>query len=64
VVVGSTVLVAIWLSIGVLGMVVGLLWLRAVQRSRLSRAQGTLELTRPTAKASRPESREPDALAG
>lgn len=63
-VVGSAVLVTVWLSIGVLGTVVGLLWLRTVERSRRSRAQGTLSLTRPAAKASRPESREPDALAG
>jgi hypothetical protein len=64
VVFGSTVLVAVWLSIGVLGVAVGLLWLRTVERSRRSRAQGTLRLTRPAAKPSRPESREPDALAG
>ena len=63
VVLGSTVLVAVWLSIGVIGVVVGLLWLRAVERSRRSRAQGTLSLTRPAAKA-RPEPRKPDALAG
>jgi hypothetical protein len=64
VVLGSAVLVTVWLSIGVLGMVVGLLWLRTVERSRRSRPRGTLELTRPAPKASRPETQEPDALAG
>jgi len=63
VVLGSTVFVAVWLSIGVIGVVVGLLWLSAVERSRRSRAQGTIKLTRPAAKA-RSESGEPDALAG
>ena len=62
-VLGSMVLVAVWLSIGVIGVVVGLLWLRAVERSRRSQAQRTLSLTRPAVKA-RPESGEPDALAG
>jgi hypothetical protein len=64
VVLGSAVLVTVWLSIGVLGMIGGLIWLRAVERSRRAPAQRTLTLTRPAAKASRTESREPDALAG
>ena len=61
---GSAVLVTVWLSVGVLGVIAGLIWLRAAERSRRASAQRTLRLTRPAAKASRPESREPDALAG
>ena len=63
-VLGSAVLVTVWLSVGVLGVIAGLIWLRAVGRSRRAPAQATLTLTRPVAKASRPEPREPDALAG
>ncbi len=31
--VGNTVLVTVWLLVGVLGVVAGLLWLRGVERS-------------------------------
>ena len=37
--VGNTVLVTVWLSVGVLGVVVGLLWLRGVERSRRSTSE-------------------------
>ncbi|MEP6651388.1 MAG: hypothetical protein ABJA74_15975 [Lapillicoccus sp.] len=54
----------VWLLVGVLGVVAGLLWLRAVERSRRATGRGALGLTRPSANAPGPESREPDAFAG
>jgi hypothetical protein len=61
---GNSVLVAVWLLVGVLGFVAGLVWLRAVERSRRASGHTELTLPRPTAGAAAPDAREPDALAG
>ena len=64
-VVGNTVLVTVWLSVGVLGVVVGLLWLRGVERSRRSTAaKPPVPSSRRASSAAAPEAHEPDALAG
>jgi hypothetical protein len=62
--VGNTVLVTVWLSVGVLGVVVGLLWLRGVERSRRSASKAAVTLSRRPASAAASEVHEPDALAG
>jgi hypothetical protein len=64
VVVGSTVLVTVWLAVGVLGVVAGLLWLRATERSRRASVRSALVLPHPASSAGAPDSREPDVLAG
>jgi hypothetical protein len=64
VVVGNTVLVAVWLSVGVLGVVVGLLWLRGVERSRGSSSKAAVPSSRRPSSTVAPEAHEPDALAG
>ena len=64
-VVGNAVLVTVWLSVGVLGVVVGLLWLRGVERSRRASARKALvPSSRRPSSAAAPDAREPDALAG
>lgn len=63
-VVGSTVLVTVWLAVGVLGVVAGLLWLRATERSRRASVRSALVLPHPAAGAGASDSREPDVLAG
>jgi hypothetical protein len=63
-VVGSAVLVTVWLAIGVVGVVGGLLWLRAAERARRARARPALSVARPTSGGAAPEPREPGALAG
>lgn len=63
-VVGSTVLVTIWLSVGIVGVVAGLLWLRATERSRRASGRSALVLPHPASNATSPDSREPDVLAG
>ena len=62
--VGNTVLVTVWLAVGVLGVVGGLLWLRAFERAHRTSAPRPLAMTRPSSSATAPEAREPDALAG
>jgi hypothetical protein len=62
--VGNTVLVTVWLAVGVLGVIGGLLWLRAVERAHRTSAQGPLVMTRPSSSATASDAREPDALAG
>lgn len=62
--VSNTVLVTVWLSVGVLGVVVGLFWLRGVERSRRSTSKASVALSRRATSAAAPEAREPDALAG
>ena len=62
--VGNTVLVTVWLSVGVLGVVGGLLWLRAVERAHRTPAPRPLVLSRPSSSTKAPDAREPDALAG
>jgi hypothetical protein len=64
VVVGSAVLVTVWLSVGVVGVVVGLLLLRASMRSRSDARESALVLPHPSTGATGPDAREPDALAG
>jgi hypothetical protein len=61
--VGNTVLVTVWLAVGILGFVGGLLWLRAVERARRAPAR-PLTMPRPSSSATAPDAREPDALAG
>jgi hypothetical protein len=61
--VGNTVLVTVWLSVGVLGLVVGLLWLRGVERARRS-SSSAASASRRAASATVTEVHEPDALAG
>jgi hypothetical protein len=56
--------VIVWLAVGFLGLVVGLVWLRAVGRSRRTsevRAELTVVRAKPSAMADRGE---PDAIAG
>ena len=62
--VSNTVLVTVWLSVGVLGVVVGLFWLRGVERSRRSTNDAPVPSSRRATNAAAPEAREPDALAG
>jgi hypothetical protein len=64
VVVGSAVLVTVWLAVGVVGLVFGLLWLRAAERSRRAPVRPALSLARPASSGAAAEPREPDALAG
>jgi hypothetical protein len=64
VVVGSAVLVSVWLAVGVIALVSGLLWLRAAERSRRAPVQPALSLARPTSGETKAEPHEPDALAG
>lgn len=61
---GNTVLVTVWLAVGVLGMVGGLLWLRAVERQHRAPARPPLAMSRPSSGATASDAREPDALAG
>ena len=63
-VVGSAVLMTVWLSVGVIGVVAGLLWLRASERSRRASVRSGLVLPPSASSATTPDSREPDALAG
>ena len=63
-VVGNAVLVSVWLAVGVIALVSGLLWLRAAERSRRAPVQPALSLGRPTSGETASEPREPDALAG
>ena len=63
-VVGSAVLMTVWLSVGVIGVVAGLLWLRASERSRRASVRSALVLPHAASSATAPDSREPDALAG
>ena len=60
-VVGSSVLMAVWLAVGVVGVVAGLLWLRGSERARRTSA---VTLSRPSSTPAAAEPREPDALAG
>ena len=62
--VGNTVLVTVWLLVGVLGVVAGLLWLRGVERSRRSTSSAAGSASRRAASATVTEAHEPDALAG
>ena len=62
--VGNTVLVTVWLSVGVLGIVVGLLWLRGVERSRRSASKAAVASSRRPASPAASEVHEPDPLAG
>lgn len=62
--VGNTVLVTVWLAVGVLGVVVGLLWLRGVERSRRSSGEAAGPLSRRSSSTAAPETHEPDALGG
>ena len=62
--VGNTVLVTVWLALGVLGVVGGLLWLRAVERAHRTPAARPIPMSRPSSTGTAPDAREPDALAG
>jgi hypothetical protein len=62
--VGSSVLVTVWLAFGVLAVVGGLLWLRAVERAHRAPTSRPLAIPRSSSSATPPEAREPDALAG
>ena len=62
--VGNTVLVTVWLAVGVLGLIGGLVWLRAVERAHRAPARSPLTVSRPSSSATAPDAREPDALAG
>ena len=62
--VGNTVLVTVWLAVGVLGVVGGLLWLRVVERAHRTPVPRPLAMSRPSSTATAPDAREPDALAG
>ena len=59
--VGNAVLVTVWLSVGIVGLVAGLLWLRGSERARRTSA---VTLSRPSSTPAAAEPREPDALAG
>jgi len=62
VVVGNALWVGVWLAVGVVGLVVGLVWLRFVERGQRQVARTPAEaLVHPAAGA---DGREPDALAG
>jgi hypothetical protein len=62
--VSNSVLVTVWLSVGVLGVVAGLLWLRGVERSRRTASKVVVPLSRRAASAATHDAHEPDALAG
>jgi hypothetical protein len=64
VVVGSGVLMTVWLAVGVLGVVAGLLWLRASERSRRASVRSALVLPHAVSSDAAHDSGEPDALAG
>jgi len=61
---GSTVWVTVWLAVGVLGLVGGLLWLRAVERARRAPVHPPLVMPRRSSNPTAPDAGEPDALAG
>ena len=63
-VVGSAVLMTVWLAVGIVGVVAGLLWLRATERSRLASVRSALVLPHAASSAGAPDSGEPDVLAG
>jgi hypothetical protein len=54
----------VWLAVGVVGVVAGLLWLRATERSRRASVRSALVLPHPASSATVPDGREPDILAG
>jgi hypothetical protein len=62
--VSNSVLVTVWLSVGVLGVVAGLLWLRGVERTRRTASEAVVPLSRPATSAATHDAHEPDALAG
>jgi len=64
VVVGSAVLMTVWLAVGIVGVVAGLLWLRATERSRRASVRSALVLPHAASSAAAPDSGEPDVLAG
>ena len=63
-VVGSAVLMTVWLAVGIVSVVAGLLWLRASERSRRASVRSGLVLPHSASSATAPDSREPDVLAG
>ena len=63
-VVGSAVLMTVWLAVGIVGVVAGLLWLRATERSRRASVRSALVLPHAASGTGAPDSGEPDALAG
>ncbi len=63
-VVGSAVLMTVWLAVGLVGVVAGLLWLRATERSRRASVRSALVLPHAASSAGAPDSGEPDVLAG
>ena len=63
-VVGSAVLMTVWLAVGIVGVVAGLLWLRATERSRRASVRSALVLPHAASSAVAPDSGEPDVLAG
>ena len=63
-VVGSAVLMTVWLAVGIVGVVAGLLWLRASERSRRASVRSALVLPHAASSAGAPDSGEPDVLAG
>ena len=63
-VVGSAVLMTVWLAVGIVGLVAGLLWLRATERSRRASVRSALVLPHAASSAGAPDSGEPDVLAG
>ena len=62
--VGSAVLMTVWLAVGIVGVVAGLLWLRATERSRRASVRSALVLPHAASSAGAPDSGEPDVLAG
>ena len=63
-VVGSAVLMTVWLAVGIVSVVAGLLWLRATERSRRTPVRPGLVLPHPVSSDAAHDSGEPDALAG
>ena len=63
-VVGSAVLMTVWLAVGIVGVVAGLLWLRATERSRRASVRSALVLPHAASSAGAPDSGEPEVLAG
>ena len=63
-VVGSAVLMTVWLAVGIVGVVAGLLWLRATERSRRASVRSALVLPHAASSAGASDSGEPDVLAG
>ena len=63
-VVGSAVLMTVWLAVGIVGVIAGLLWLRATERSRRASVRSALVLPHAASSAGAPDSGEPDVLAG